>query len=98
MAGTLQSTVYVLDENGEHVAFGPGDEVPDWAAKQITNKSAWEQAPDAEPGDGLPDGAPPLTGKGSGKAEWVAYATGRGITVPEAASRDDIVDLVRAAG
>ena len=31
----LVSTVWVRDENDNPVAFGPGDEIPDWARKQM---------------------------------------------------------------
>lgn len=34
--------VHVEDEFGDEHVFGPEDDVPAWAAKQITNRSAWE--------------------------------------------------------
>lgn len=39
----LRYAVYLDDpENvGEAVCFVPGDEVPEWAAKQITNPNCW---------------------------------------------------------
>lgn len=34
--------VHVDDEHGETHVFGPDDALPAWAAKKITNPSAWE--------------------------------------------------------
>lgn len=45
----LSSYVHVVDPDGAHVAFGPDDEVPDWALAQITNPKAWAEAPVDEP-------------------------------------------------
>ena len=41
----LKSFVHLLDETGVNHAFGPGDDVPDWAAKKIVNPDAWDSAP-----------------------------------------------------
>ena len=44
--GRLAASVAVLAEDGvETVWFRPGDDVPAWAAKQITNPAAWETVP-----------------------------------------------------
>lgn len=37
---------------------------------------------------------PPRAGKGSGRAEWAAYAASLGIEVDPAATRDDIIAAV----
>jgi hypothetical protein len=39
----LRYAVYLDDpeRTGETVVFVPGDEVPEWAAKQITNPNGW---------------------------------------------------------
>lgn len=37
----LVSFVHVADENGVSHVFGPGDEVPGWAAEKVTNPKAW---------------------------------------------------------
>lgn len=37
----LIATVHVTDADGNDQTFSPGDTVPDWAAKQITNPKAW---------------------------------------------------------
>ncbi|WP_346536952.1 hypothetical protein [Micromonospora sp. DPT] len=42
MARKLNTTVHVADDNGTMHVFGPGDEVPGWAEKKITNPDVWE--------------------------------------------------------
>lgn len=42
MAKKLNTTVHVLDDEGATHVFGPGDDVPTWAAKKITNPHVWE--------------------------------------------------------
>jgi hypothetical protein len=44
----LNTYVHVHDEDGISHAFGPDDTVPDWAAKRITNRDVWAEAPAAE--------------------------------------------------
>ena len=39
---------------------------------------------------------PPRSGKGSGVNEWRKYAEQVGVSVPDGASRDDIVELIDA--
>jgi hypothetical protein len=38
----LRTTVHVTDENGATRIFEAGQDVPDWAATQITNPDVWE--------------------------------------------------------
>ncbi len=38
----LTGHVSVRDPSGQTASFGPGDELPDWAAKQVTNPRLWE--------------------------------------------------------
>lgn len=106
MGRQLRATVYLHDEEGVVRGFGPGDTVPDWVAAQITNPDAWvddETAPAADPAgdESAPhdntEGAPPKTGKGSGLANWLAYAESLGVEVPEDAGRDDVIAAVEAA-
>lgn len=49
----LNTFVHVQGESGP-VAFGPDDEVPDWAAKLITNPEAWAEEPKPKRGPGRP--------------------------------------------
>lgn len=46
----LNSTVWVHDPQMRPVSFGPGDDVPDWAAKQMGDHCFTDGEPDrAEP-------------------------------------------------
>lgn len=96
----LGVTVWLRAEDGSPRGFGPGDTVPDWARKQITNPDVWldedEDVLDESDGDSTP---PPMHGAGAGKDAWAAYAADRGVVdVPEDAKRGDIIALLTAAG
>jgi hypothetical protein len=96
----LATHVHVQDDQGQNHVFGPGDDVPDWAAKAITNPNAWADKPaKQEPNGGqAPAGEPPRGGAGSGRDAWAAYAAEKGVTVPDDASRDDIIAALVEAG
>lgn len=55
-----ESRVYVLDDSGEVHSFDPGDDVPDWAAKKITNPDVWD-ADHAEPAPAEDEPKPPYS-------------------------------------
>ena len=55
-------------------------------------------AVDHVPPDDGGDGPPPRTGTGSGRSAWSEYAATKQVSVPESASRDEIIELVAAAG
>lgn len=79
--------------------FGPGDDLPDWAAAAITNPDVWDGDPPARPAEpAAADGPvePPRSGKGSSVEAWRKYATDLGWfeSIPEGASRDDIAKAV----
>lgn len=60
----LAYKVFVPDKDGEMQSFGPGDDVPGWAAKQITNPSAWgDEAEETKFG---PGGIVPAPGESTG--------------------------------
>lgn len=93
--------VTVHDENGAPYTFEPGAEVPDWAARKISNPNVWDgDAPvfEDEPQEGeLSEDevdAPARSGRGSGLPVWKAYASSLGIEVPADATRDDVIKLV----
>jgi hypothetical protein len=44
------------------------------------------------------DQPPPPSGPGSGAPAWRSYAAGRGVTVPDDAKREDVVEALREAG
>lgn len=47
--GRLNTTVHVADETGTYQVFGPGDELPEWAEKAITNPKVWADEPESVP-------------------------------------------------
>lgn len=44
----LATYVHVKDDKGQDHAFGPADDVPEWAQALITNPKAWAEAPTDE--------------------------------------------------
>jgi hypothetical protein len=103
----LHSTVY-LEVDGQPVSYGPGDKIPEAHARRIgahafeDGKHPFPGAADAD-GDGDPDREsgqePKRSGKGSGRDNWVAFATevGHGDLV-EGKSRDEIIAALEDAG
>lgn len=94
MAALIEN-VHVFDIDGVVHVFGPGDEVPTWAAKLITNPAAWDEMPE------LPDEEieiPARGGAGSGAGAWAAYAKAKGFDVPADASREEIIEALEAEG
>ena len=69
--------------------YAAGDEPPSDVADLITNPDAWEDEP-------APADQPPRAGKGSGVEVWRAHAEKVGVTVPDDATRDDIIAAVDA--
>jgi hypothetical protein len=80
--------------------FGPGDDVPEWAAQRITAPGLWEGEDDSSPspaGRLAPTAAesePPRSGAGSSRAAWAAYAQSAGVDFDESATRDEIIAAV----
>lgn len=102
MARKLAAYVHVVDSDARRsVAFGPDDDVPSWAAKQITNPKAWAGSDTETPeptADATAGEPPPKAGRGSNREAWVAYAQASGVQVDDDASRDDVVAALDAAG
>lgn len=107
----LRTTVHVVDLEGRNRAFGPGEELPDWAVTQITNPDVWEgelpphlnaegeaQPVVAQPQTGAAASEPPRSGKGSGRDAWAAYAASHGVEVGDDVSRDDIMAALSERG
>ncbi|WP_280186284.1 MULTISPECIES: hypothetical protein [Nocardia] len=92
--------------NGDQlVTFLPGDDVPEWAAKQITNPLAWgdtsespekPSAPVKAPDSG--DGPPPQGGSGASRQRWADYAESKDIEVQDDWKREDIIAACEKAG
>lgn len=102
MARKLATYVHVADDKGEIHVYGPDTkELPAWAVKAITNPAAWADGDTATAAEPSPaageDEEPPRAGKGSGRAEWAAYAASVGVEVDDDATRDDIIAAVDAA-
>jgi hypothetical protein len=99
--GTLRSYVHVFDDAGQAHVFGPGDDVPDWAAERITNPRAWETPPEGRSVETVAvnlGGAPPRSGAGSNRDAWLKHAVAIGVLAADStASRDDIIAAVDAA-
>ncbi len=91
---SLVYTVYLSDAEGVPHHFGPGDDVPDWARKAITNPDAWDSA-EAKSDDDAP---PPQGGPGSGLKAWAAYAKKHDVAVESDWSRDDVIEALEKAG
>lgn len=78
----------------------PGDEIPAWALKDITNPyvlgdQVAESTDDLSGGDQA--GPPPLEGKGSGVTAWRKYADKCEVDV-DGLDRDEIVAKLRDGG
>lgn len=93
--------------------FGPDDaDVPEWAAKQMgahlfengehpypdSNYPGKDAADTGADSDREPGAIPPKNGKGSGRDNWAAYANDVDVDIPADASRDQIIELIAAAG
>ena len=108
--GALISTVHVHDypPGGKNV-FSPGDDVPEWAAKQMGAHCfedvehpypADGEKPADDSGDQPPDGSPPpMVGKGSNKEAWAAYAAAIEVDISGVPfARDPIIKAIVDAG
>lgn len=99
-------SVHLLKDGVLH-SFLPGDDVPDWAAKQITNPHAWETVEDDVPAaqpepvfvpvEDDPTGAPPKSGSGASRQAWADHAESKGVEVNPDWKREDIIAAVESA-
>lgn len=92
----LVSHVHVYDKDQNPVVFGPDDDVPAWAAKQMGPHCFADEG--GEPSDREVGSVPPKAGAGSSKDAWAAYASEQGVDVEADASRDQIIQAVQDAG
>lgn len=104
--------VHVLDERNTPVAFGPHDDLPDWAVRQMGphvfeggkhptgDYPGAKKKPEPDSGDldREPGAIPPKNGKGSGRDNWAAYANDVEVNIPAAATREEIIAAIDAAG
>jgi len=96
MGRQLVSHVHVYDDRSESHVFGPGDEIPDWAAKQMGDHCFVDG--DSGQSEREAGSIPPKAGAGSSKDAWRAYATEQGVDVEADATRDQIIQTVQDAG
>ena len=83
----------------ETVVFGPDDYLPEWAVEALAdNDAVWAVAEDVDVPRPAGGGPPPKHGAGSSKQAWADYAERRGVSVPDGASRDEILGALEAAG
>lgn len=99
----LVTHVSLRDDVGNVVSFGPGDDVPEWAQRRITNPRVWEggEAPfpaGGEDDDDAGDGPPPKSGKGSGVRAWRKYAADNGVDVEGLSEPETIWAALEARG
>lgn len=92
----INAHVFLRDASGVVHSFGPDQDIPKWAAKEITNKDLIvDNDKDDEPAD--PSVKPPTSGRGSGIDAWKAYATHIGAEFDDTvSSRDEIIALALA--
>lgn len=104
MGGRLSTYVHVYDDRSESHVFGPDDEVPEWAARQMgahVFEDGQHPFPDSD-GDGEADRVagqePARSGRGSSRDAWVAFAAEKGQPVSTDATRDQIIAEMVTAG
>lgn len=99
MEPRLARTVWVtLPGETRRVRLPAGSNPPEWSWELITNPAAWAVKPGkAEPVAEVPDGPPPMHGKGSSRSAWAAYAESHGVHVAPSSSRADIIAVLDQA-
>ncbi|ANW64011.1 hypothetical protein BCA37_10755 [Mycobacterium sp. djl-10] len=96
-------SVHLTDPKGKAVCIEPGEDIPSWASKLITNplvlagNSADESDDDEDEDDTEGDGPPPRSGKGGGVRAWRAYAAANGVD-GDGLDVDGIIDALEAVG
>lgn len=85
---------HAVDDTGniQSQTFGPGDKVPAWARKAITNPDVWDGEDDA-PAETAGDAEvkePPRGGPGSSADAWRTFMASKDFEVPEGASAKDM--------
>lgn len=93
MSRRLSTFVTVHDESGQAHTFGPGQDLPGWASKAITNPNVWEGASTEAAGSDGPV-RPPESGKGSSLDAWQEYALEIGVDFDDDMTRDEIIAAV----
>jgi hypothetical protein len=88
---------YFIDPAGNLEMAGKGEvfTVRDQAEADRLTKMGAALAPEEEPAPAeLEPQEPPRVGPGSSREAWAEYADAKGLTVPEGATRDQVIALV----
>lgn len=97
----LVATVHVQDAKGVAHVFGPGEKVPGWAKKLITNDKAWDSAPADESDDDSDDAAagdaPGKAFSQLNKAELEQVASDEGVDLTGLNTNDEFRAAIKAA-
>jgi len=75
-------------------ATGPSGPPGDVDSSDGTSGDAGSSGSSDGGGSGADPVEPPRAGRGAGAEAWTAYAAALGITVPDGASRDAVIELV----
>lgn len=99
----LAAFVHVADESGDVHQFGPGDDVPEWVARKVTNPLAWATEDGKSEPEPAESTAPevPIPPKGGPKATaeaWAAYAKAKGYEIEGDATRKEIIEALETDG
>lgn len=92
-------------ESGGEVVVGDGEILTGETVDEVKDDADQQEGP-SDPGgssegeseDEEFEGPPPQGGPGSGKEAWSQYAASKDVSVPENATRDEIVAAVQKAG
>lgn len=103
LTGAEEEADELLDEGSEEDDSDELDEVDEGTPRQAREQAGEdltgaEEEADELSGESDDDGPPPQGGPGSGKESWAQYAANKGVSVPQTATRDEIVAAVKKAG
>lgn len=92
---TIETPVDVDERSFEITWSKPQLPHRDWGWKRWTSAEAAREGREDDPAE--PEGgpqAPPKTGMGSGRANWVAYAEELGVTIEDGIGKHDIIKAI----
>lgn len=88
------NVVLTNPETGLSAFLAEGADLPEWAVGVVGDHVL---ADDGEGGDAAEVAPPPVSGPGSGVAAWRTYAAAVDVDVDKDASRDDVIEALKAA-
>lgn len=90
------NVVLTNPETGLSAFLAEGADLPEWAVGVVGDHVLADDS-ESDPVSGDLE-APPTSGPGSGVAAWRTFAEAVGVDVDKDASRDDVIDALKAAG